>query len=1009
MLNEFNEWRHLREILSDDIIIVDAQGTIGYVSESVASLAGYEPTELLGRSIEELVPDDQRDTHVGHRERYLEAPTPRSMSGHAHRMKHRDGRDLSVAIALSPLVVDGRTLIVAAVALADVAASRDTSGRATKMAAAARLAEQESHYRLAFERTMAPMYFTDRDNVITTANDAYARLVGRAAADVVGHRADEFTHPADLVVTRGAHADLLAGDLDEVRFTKRYVDPSGRITDVESAKSVVRSSDGLVQRFIVSELEITERVQRDRFLTMLAAVHRLAILATNETQLLEQFCQALVDVGGYALACFTSATSGPGVVAARDPRAAVAPPKDGPINEAISRSETRVYDVGTGSDEWRRYASEHHLRSGLAIPLRHEGVVGAITVLLDQPDAFFPAHRIGLEELVHELELGLAHIAAITQTAATLASARTAYDALAATEAALAESERRFRLAFSENMAPMVFVGLDDRVIDVNDAFLQMVGRTRDELVGRDTSWITHPEDVSLGAQSRERIERGEVEQFHFTERLVHQTGRIVVTDVLKSPVRADDGRILYFIVSERDVTEERHLADQLLHRALHDPLTGLANRALFEDRLGQARERLTRNGGYGAVLLIDLDDFKGVNDTYGHPTGDRLLVGVARRFELVTRSSDTLCRVGGDEFLYLAENLSGPDEVTVIAERLLNVLVEPFSLDGLTLEQNATIGVAICHDGVLDGAECIKYADTAMYEAKRHRRGHFEVFTPDMLTNAINRFTLAQSLSHALRSNEVTLYYQPIVSLPNFQVVGFEALLRWDSSREGSIPPSVFIPIAEQSDLILGLGDFALREAVRVASTWGMDGSYGDQCYVSVNLSAVQFRNPDFVSLVREVLEDAHFPASRLVLEISESIAMSDLDQTISVVERLRDIGVEVALDGFGTGHSSLPRLVELRPKMVKIDRSFVHALDDPVNHDVILDAVFTLGHDLGVTMLAEGIETVSQLTRLRGLGCQLVQGFLLAPPVPQDEVLGQLATRPKERAQRVAQRAAT
>lgn len=242
MLNEFNEWRHLREILPDDIIIVDAQGTIGYVSESVASLAGYEPAELLGRSIEVLVPDDQRDTHVGHRERYLEAPTPRSMSGHTHRMKHRDGRDLSVAIALSPLVVDGRTLIVAAIALADSAMAHDSSTRASKMAAVARLAEQESHYRLAFERTMAPMYFTDRDNVITTANDAYARLVGRAVADVVGHRADEFTHPANHVVARGAHADLLAGDLDEVRFTKRYVHPSGRIIDVESATSVVRLS-----------------------------------------------------------------------------------------------------------------------------------------------------------------------------------------------------------------------------------------------------------------------------------------------------------------------------------------------------------------------------------------------------------------------------------------------------------------------------------------------------------------------------------------------------------------------------------------------------------------------------------------------------------------------------------------------------------------------------------------------------------------------------------------------
>ena len=1003
MLNESSEWRHLREVLPDDIIVVDARGVIDYVSDAVAALSGYSPEDLVGVAIEQLVPVERRSAHVSQRARYHESPTPRLMSDHHHPMRHRDGSTIDVGVALSPLSVDGATFIVASVTPWVTASPSPSPSLAVKMAAAALLAEREADYRAAFEHAMAPMFFADPDDVITVVNDAFARLVGRAHHELIGSGTRTITHPDDLAVAEDARARLVAGELDAVHYTSRYVHATGRVVEADVSTSAVRASDGGIRRFIVSVLDVTDRRRRERATALLSQVRRLAIVATNATELLTQFCQLLVDVGGYRLV--TYARAGETVLVAPSTDVDAWPsPDDGPSAEAIATGSAVLYSsTERGGPAWRRFAERFALRGAAAVALRMNDEFHAVCVYCDRDDALDASSLLDLEELVHELELGLTHVGAVTDTRDALDVARAAYDALAAAESALAESERRFRLAFSENMAPMVFVDTDDVLLDVNDAYVDMVGRSRDELIGRDTAWITHPDDLDATEDTRNRLVRGEVEQIKYVQRFIHRSGRTVVAEVLKTPVRGDDGRILYFIASNRDITEERQLAEQLLHRALHDPLTGLANRALFEDRLGQARERLVRNGGLSAVLLIDLDDFKGVNDTYGHHVGDRLLVGVARRFELVSRSIDTLGRVGGDEFLYLAEGLSGLDEAVAIAERLLHVLVEPFSFDGLVINQHATIGVALYTDGAVDGAECIKRADAAMYEAKRKHRGHYEIFQTAMLTSAVHRFTLAQSLSHALRSNEVAMHYQPIVSLANFQVVGFEALMRWNSSREGSIPPSVFIPIAEQSDLIYGLGDFAVREAVRAAVTWGADGSYGDQCYVSVNLSAAQFRSPGLVPFVREVLDEVGLPATRLVLEITETVATTDLSETVAVVDRLRAIGVGVALDDFGTGHSSLARLAELEPQMVKIDRSFVHALDERSNHDVVLDAVFALGQDLGVTMLAEGVETTDQLERLRSLGCQLVQGFLLSPPLPEDEVFAQLAVRPKERFSRI------
>ena len=557
----------------------------------------------------------------------------------------------------------------------------------------------------------------------------------------------------------------------------------------------------------------------------------------------------------------------------------------------------------------------------------------------------------------------------------------------AETEAALALSEQRFRLAFEGNMAPMVFSDQNGLFLAVNDEYCKMTGRSNAELVGRDSKHFTYPEDIGVTEDVYRRIESGEIDDVRYGKRFVHTNGRIVSAEVSMRPARDEEGKILYFISSVRDVTEERTLAAQLSHQALHDPLTGLANRALFDDRLEQAHARITRQGGFGAVLLLDLDDFKGVNDAYGHLVGDQLLVTLAGRFESVTRSTDTLCRFGGDEFLYLAEGLATKTEAEQVARRLLDALHDPFDFDGIRLEQRASVGIVIWDGTNMNNVDLVQNADAAMYEAKRKGHGHVVVFTPDMRKEAVSRFALAQELRQAISNGELRMHYQPIIDLETTDVVGFEALMRWNHPERGWIPPDVFIELAEQSELIFDIGAFALHESVAAATSWTREGTRAGSPYVTVNLSARQFHDPGLVPMITRELDLCGLEPERLVLEVTEIVALVDISQTMRIMEELHRLRIGVALDDFGTGYSSLSYLAALKPKIVKIDQSFVRPQRDLERSDTLLEAIITLGNKLEMTVLAAGVETEAQLDRLHNLDCELGQGFLWSPAVPVDE----------------------
>ena len=553
-------------------------------------------------------------------------------------------------------------------------------------------------------------------------------------------------------------------------------------------------------------------------------------------------------------------------------------------------------------------------------------------------------------------------------------------------EIARREMEQRFQHAFLNNVSGMTVTDISGRIISANDSYCEMLGYSSEEIIGQFSANFTLSADLSVSENAAIRILAGEESRAVYTKRYRHRDGHTVCAEVSKSLARNELGEPLYFINSLRDVTEERSLLAKLSQQALHDPLTGLANRLLLEDRLDQAVLKAKRERAWMAVQLIDLDDFKDVNDTMGHQIGDSLLVEVARRLEQVTRSGDTLCRLGGDEFVYLCEGLSGPEEAEGIARRILDSFDEPFLLNeefSDAIHISASIGVATCLGGE-DCEDLLRSADTAMYEAKRQGKDSLTLFLPEMYNRVTKRRELVQDLRQSLASDAISMHYQPIVEIETGAIKGFEALMRWSRPGWGSVSPDVFIPLAEQSDLIFELGYLALRTAVREAASWCQATNPDQRPYVTVNLSPRQFYDPQLFRRITETLEIHELNPDRLVLEITEGSAIRDIGSAVRIVARLREIGIALAIDDFGTGYSSLSYFTLLKPQILKVDRSFVKQAQEVPNGEDLLGAIITIGKSLDVMVVAEGIETRIQCDMLKNLGYKYGQGYLFSPPVP-------------------------
>jgi len=441
----------------------------------------------------------------------------------------------------------------------------------------------------------------------------------------------------------------------------------------------------------------------------------------------------------------------------------------------------------------------------------------------------------------------------------------------------------------------------------------------------------------------------------------------------------AVDGIVATF----RDVTEQRNLERQLSHRAFHDELTGLANRALFLDRVGHALRVARPETDPVVVLFVDLDDFKSVNDALGHGVGDQMLRAIADRIRLVSGSGDTPARLGGDEFALLLEDRGGVDRALDVAESLLELLREPVALAGYDLAVLASVGVAVSTPGMTT-ATLLRDADIAMYEAKRAGKSQIKIFDPEMRLTATRHLEFRGDLGHAIERDQLRLVFQPMVDLATKQVVGAESLLRWRHPTRGDVAPDEFIPIAERAGLILPIGRWVLEESIRQAAQWQGKGPM----QISVNVSAVQIRSPDFVTRVRDVLDAHGLDPRRLTLEITEAMHVEQVDASSGILAELRALGVRIAIDDFGTGYCSLSYLQRFPVDVVKIDRRFVEELGDHPTSTTLARMILQMTVGLDVVSVAEGIERPAQLAALRALGCDLGQGYLLSPPLEAHEL---------------------
>jgi diguanylate cyclase (GGDEF)-like protein/PAS domain S-box-containing protein len=558
-------------------------------------------------------------------------------------------------------------------------------------------------------------------------------------------------------------------------------------------------------------------------------------------------------------------------------------------------------------------------------------------------------------------------------------------------ERALRESEERYALA-----ARGANDGLWDWNLITDEVYFSprwkaMLGYAEDEIGGSPFQWLNrvHPEDVERLKAAINAHVAGLTPQLEDEHRIFHKDGAYRWVLCRGVAVRNGHAKAYRMAGSQTDITERKLAEEQLLHDAFHDTLTALPNRALFIDLLARSLGRAQRRADYRfAVLFIDLDRFKVINDSLGHTVGDELLQALTRRIERCVRPGDTVARLGGDEFTILVDDIGSSSDATRVADRVQHELAKPFTLRGHEVFTSASIGIALSATGYDRAEELLRDADIAMYRAKALGKARYEVFDTAMHARAKAILELETDLRRAIERSEFILQYQPVVSLASGLIVGFEGLIRWQHPQRGLIGPASFIPIAEETGLIIPIGRWVLREACRQAQEWEQKFPAMGNLAISVNLSGKQFAQAHLVEDVGRALKESGLDAHRLRLEITESAVMEDAPSAMAMIDQLRALNVKIDIDDFGTGYSSLSYLQRFEIDNLKIDRSFVSAIgNDRGENAEIVRTIVTLARHLGMDAVAEGVETPDQLALLKELGCQRVQGFLFAAPVEGGE----------------------
>jgi len=556
---------------------------------------------------------------------------------------------------------------------------------------------------------------------------------------------------------------------------------------------------------------------------------------------------------------------------------------------------------------------------------------------------------------------------------------------------ALRKAEKKYRAIFENAVEGIYQSSLSGRFQDTNPALARILGyKSPEDLMSSvydiGTQIYVDPERRKEFLRLTE--ERGEIK--NFVSKVRKRDGRIIWIAENARKVVDEKGAVVCFEGSIEDITMRKKAEDQLKRQAFHDPLTGLPNRALFLDHLRMAMERSRRRKHMFAVLYMDLDRFKVVNDSLGHDAGDELLRGVARVLEQCGRSVDTIARFGGDEFAILQEEISAPKDAIAIARRILEGVRQPFNIGGNEVFTSASLGIVLKTDGYDRPEALLRDADTAMYRAKELGKSRFKVFNRKMHDQALQLMELETDLRRAVDLREFEVVYQPIVEVPTRRVCGFEALVRWRHPEHGIIAPSDFIGLAEDTGLIYAIDNMVLEEAcaqVRRWQTMAGDGP-GADLSVNINVSGKHFGQSMLAGQISRALEDSGLPAGSLNIEITESALMDNPSVAEEILQQLKELGIHICIDDFGTGYSSLSYLQRFPIDVVKVDRSFIIAVDEDQDSQAIVRTVFSLGESMGLKIVAEGVETAGQLGFLEREGCRFVQGYFFYKPMSVSQV---------------------
>ena len=602
---------------------------------------------------------------------------------------------------------------------------------------------------------------------------------------------------------------------------------------------------------------------------------------------------------------------------------------------------------------------------------------GLMIVAADSPIP--PAVAGGLEALTPQVALAL-ESAALTE------------------DLLIKQSEARFASLVKNASDVVSVIDPDTTIRYVSPSSIRVLGHEPDRLEGTRFADLLHPDDKTLALSFLSAIGEAKGHTGLLEFRMRRRDGTWIFVETLRTNL-LHDPNVKAIVLNTRDISERKAFEDQLSHQAFHDSITGLANRALFRDRVTHALVRQQRDLESVAVLFMDLDDFKTINDSLGHAVGDDVLREVGERLKPSLRAADTAARFGGDEFAILLEDGADGVQAADIAGRILQMLEAPLLVDGKEVFVRASIGIATADGSEPEGErgveKLLRDADVAMYMAKENGKGRYQLFEPAMHDTALKRLELKAGLQRAIEHGEFQLHYQPVIELDSGRISGVEALIRWIHPERGMIPPLDFIPLAEETGLIVPIGRWVVREACAYAVELQRRFPRSESYHMAVNLSARQLQRPEIVSEIEEALHDSGLSPKSLILEITESVMMSDMELSIERLSALKQLGVQLAIDDFGTGYSSLNYVRQFPVDFLKVDKSFIDGVSEGGESSALTAAVIELAGILNLKPVAEGIERADQLQRLLELRCDFGQGFYFAKPMPPEQLAVVLGER--------------